>query len=100
MESYVDHGADFINSDTFSLSPWVLKGCICHFTKWQIHPLISTRTNSDSEICGPSPTSYFCNHTFTIYSDSGRHTANVVNNTGNVFSNLFVCIAVTVNTWI
>ena len=31
-----------------------MKGCICHFTKWQIHPFISKGTNyMTCVICGP-----------------------------------------------
>ena len=32
--------------------PLDMKGCICHFTKWRIHPFISKgTTSSDNFIC-------------------------------------------------
>ena len=31
--------------------PFDMKGCICHLTKWQIHPFISKRKKSNHSIC-------------------------------------------------
>ena len=40
---------------THQIIPFDMKGCICHFTKWQIHPFISKGRNDTSIPNGQRP---------------------------------------------